>query len=575
MRNDSLSVRLEYNTDLFEADTIERMIDHFETLLTGVIADPDMSCGELPLLPEAEKQKLLVDWNQTDFVYPPGGTMHGKFEQQVILQPDAIALYADGVELSYRELNRRANKLAAILQSHGVGPEILVAMCSERCAELIIGLLAIQKAGGAYVPVDPEYPPQRVAHMLTDSEAPVLLTQTGVLDRLPEHSAAVICLDEFDWAVDDTHDANPASGVKDENLGYTIYTSGSTGLPKGVEIEHRNAVALIEWAGQVFAPEEWQGVLASTSICFDLSVFEIFCPLGLGGRIVLVKDALALPELPAEAGVTLINSVPSAMAELVRIKGVPDSVRTVNLAGEPLSTALVNSIYELGMVERVNDLYGPSEDTTYSTWTLREANATPTIGRPLYNTQAYLLDPYGQPVPTGVAGELYLGGKGVTRGYRNRPELTAEKYVPNPFSDEPGARLFRTADQARYKLDGNLEFLGRLDHQVKLRGFRIELGEIETALASHSAVENTVVMAREDREGDKRLVAYIVASTEGLEGEELEQWEAEQVNQWQDLWQDAYSRDSETDDLALDFKGWNSSYTAETDSARGNARVAR
>jgi len=561
--NDTLSVRLEYNTDLFEADTIERMIDHFETLLGGIIADPDMSCGELPILPEKEKQQLLVDWNQTDFVYPPGGTMHGKFEQQVVLQPDSIALLADGVEYSYRELNRRANKLAAILQEHGVGPEILVAMCSERCAELIIGLLAIQKAGGAYVPVDPEYPPQRVAHMLTDSEAPVLLTQTGVLERLPEHSAAVICLDEFDWQTDDSHDTNPTSGVRDDNIGYTIYTSGSTGMPKGVEIEHRNAVAMIEWAGQVFKPREWQGVLASTSVCFDLSVFEIFCPLGLGGRIVLVKDALALPELPADAGVTLINSVPSAMAELVRIKGVPDTVRTVNLAGEPLSTALVNSIYELGMVERVNDLYGPSEDTTYSTWTLREANATPTIGRPLYNTQAYLLDPYGQPVPIGVAGELYLAGKGVTRGYRNRPELTAEKYVPNPFSDEPGARMFRTADQARYKLDGNLEFLGRLDHQVKLRGFRIELGEIETALASHSAVENTVVMAREDREGDKRLVAYIVASTEGLEGEELEQWEAEQVNQWQDLWQDAYSRESDSDDLALDFKGWNSSYTAE------------
>ena len=472
--------------------------------------------------------------------------MHGRFEQQVALQPDAIALFANELEYSYREVNRRANKLAAELQAHGVGPEVLVAMCSERCAELIIGLLAIQKAGGAYVPVDPEYPPGRVAHMLSDSAAPVLLTQTAVLERLPEHNATVICLDEFDWATTAEHDANVVSEVTDANIAYTIYTSGSTGLPKGVEIEHRNAVALIEWAGQAFAPAEWRGVLASTSVCFDLSVFEIFCPLGLGGRIVLVKDALALPELPAAAGVTLINTVPSAMAELVRIKGVPDSVRTVNLAGEPLSTALVNSIYELGMIERVNDLYGPSEDTTYSTWTLREANATPTIGRPLYNTQAYLLDSFGEPVPIGVAGELYLGGAGVTRGYRNRPELTAERYVRNPFSDAPGARMYRTGDQARYRQDGKLEFLGRLDHQVKLRGFRIELGEIETALASHPAVENTVVMAREDREGDKRLVAYIVASTEGLEGEELEQWEAEQVNQWQDLWQDAYSRESDT-----------------------------
>ena len=414
------------------------------------------------------------------------------------------------------------------------------------------------------MPLDPDYPPQRVTHMLTDSNAPVLLTQTALLERLPAHSATTVCLDTFDWQTSALHDENPASGVRDHNLGYTIYTSGSTGLPKGVEIEHRNAVALIEWAGQVFRREEFAGVLASTSVCFDLSVFEIFCPLGLGGRVVLVKDALALPELPADAGVTLINSVPSAMAELVRIKGVPASVKTVNLAGEPLSTALVNAIYALGTVNQVNDLYGPSEDTTYSTWTRREANALPTIGRPIYNTQAYLLDAHRQPVPIGVAGELYLGGAGVTRGYRNRPQMTAERYVANPFNSAPGKnRLYRTGDKIRYRRDGNMEFLGRLDHQVKLRGFRIELGEIETALASHPAVENTVVMAREDREGDKRLVAYIVASTQGLEGAELQKWENEQVNQWQDLWQAAYSGDSEADDLAYDFKGWNSSYSGD------------
>ena len=561
--NDSLSVRLEYNTDLFETETIERMIDHFETLLTGIIESPDRSIGELPLLPQEECRKLLVDWNQTGFDYPAGGTMHGYFERQVNKQPDAIAMLADGTDYSYRELNRRANKLAAELQKLGVGPEILVAVCSERCAELVTSLFAVQKAGGAYVPVDPDYPPQRVAHMLTDSEAPVLLTQTSLLDRMPEHSAQVICLDTFDWDTDATHDANPVSGVGPDNLGYTIYTSGSTGLPKGVEIEHGNAVALIEWAGQVFAPAEFEGVLASTSVCFDLSVYEIFCPLGLGGRIILVKDALALPELDDSANITLINTVPSAMAELVRIKGVPDTVKTVNLAGEPLSTALVNSIYEPGTVERVNDLYGPSEDTTYSTWTLRKANALPSIGRPVYNTQAYLLDRFGEPVPTGVPGELYLGGEGVTRGYRNRPELTASRYLADPFSGEPGARMYRTGDQVRYRSGGEIEFIGRLDHQVKLRGFRIELGEIETALASHSAVENTVVMAREDREGDKRLVAYIVASTEGLEGEELEQWESEQVSQWQDLWQDAYSQSGDIEDLAYDFRGWNSSYSGD------------
>ena len=562
--NNTLSVRIEYNTDLFEAATIHSMIDHFETLLAGATAEPSRSVGELPILTPAERHKLLVEWNATDFDYPAGGTMHSYFERQVSQQPDAPALLAGNANLSYRELNRRANKLAYKLRELGVGPEVMVAICSERSAELIIAMLAVQKAGGAYVPLDPDYPPQRVTHMLTDSNAPVLLTQTLLLDRLPAHSATTVCLDVFDWQTSTLHDANPASGVRDHNLGYTIYTSGSTGLPKGVEIEHRNAVALIEWAGQVFRREEFAGVLASTSVCFDLSVFEIFCPLGLGGRVVLVKDALALPELAADAGVTLINSVPSAMAELVRIKGVPASVKTVNLAGEPLSTALVNSIYALGTVEQVNDLYGPSEDTTYSTWTRREANALPTIGRPIDNTQAYLLDAHRQPVPIGVAGELYLGGSGVTRGYRNRPQMTAERYVANPFNSEPGRnRLYRTGDKIRYRRDGNMEFLGRLDHQVKLRGFRIELGEIETALASHPAVENTVVMAREDREGDKRLVAYIVASTQGLEGAELQKWEAEQVNQWQDLWQAAYSDDTAADDLAYDFKGWNSSYSGD------------
>jgi len=503
---------LEYNTDLFDAATIESLLEHLTKLLEGAIANPDAQVGALPLLNDTERQRLLVDWNATEFDYPRDGTMHGLFEQQAALQPDAIALYTRAAELTYRELNRRANKLAGELAALGVGPETLVGVCCQRDAEIIVGLLAILKAGGAYVPIDPNYPAERVAFMLEDSQAPVLLSQTQVLEQLPQHEAQVICLDSFDWHTDDAHDANPASGVTAANLGYTIYTSGSTGLPKGVEIEHRNAVALIEWAGSVFAREEFAGVLASTSVCFDLSVYEIFVTLGQGGRIVLVSNALELPDLPAEANVTLINTVPSAIAELVRMQGLPASVKTVNLAGEPLQTWLVNEIYATGTVQDVNDLYGPSEDTTYSTWTRREADAPPTVGKPIANTQVYLLDEYGEPVPAGVIGEMYLGGSGVTRGYRNRPELTTEKFLANPFSSEPDARMYRTGDQARYRRDGNIEFLGRIDQQVKLRGFRIELGEVETRLREEATVNDAVVIIREDTPGDQRMVAYVTAA---------------------------------------------------------------
>jgi len=511
---DGLAAEFEYNKDIFDHATIERMVEHFGLLLEGITANPDLPIGQYELLSKAEQQKILIEWNDTGFAYPAAGTMHSLFEQQVALTPDAVAIYCDGREISYVQLNRNANRLAHRLIELGISTEALVAVCSERRIEMLTGMLAILKAGGAYVPVDPDYPPDRVAYMLQDSQASVVLTSNNVRDKLPETSAQILILDEFGFDDTTLADTNPAVTVLPAQLGYTIYTSGSTGLPKGVEIEHRNAVALIEWMRDIFTPAQMAGVLASTSICFDLSVFEIFGTLGLGGRIVLVPDALALPALPPAANVTLINTVPSAIAELVRVNGLPTSLKTVNLAGEPLSTLLVNEIYATGTVEAVNDLYGPSEDTTYSTWTRREANQRATIGRPLHNTQAYVLDKHKRPVPVGVAGELYLAGAGVTRGYRNQPELTREKYLPNPFSTEPDARMYGTGDLVRYRPDGNLEYIGRIDHQIKLRGFRIELGEIETALVEHPAISKAVVIIREDQPGDKRLVGYAV--TEGL-----------------------------------------------------------
>ena len=559
---DGLSTSLLYNTDLFDAATMERMLQHFRLLLEGIAAAPDSKIGALPLLSEAETRQLLVEWNQTAFAYPQGLTMHSLFEERATVQPDAIAVWHNGTQISYGELNRRANRLAKKLLSMGAKRGDLIGISVERCPDMIAGMLAILKTGAAYVPLDPNYPPDRVTFMLEDSAAAILLTQEALLARLPKNSAQLLCLDSFDWGNPDEQDENPVCGVQPSDLGYVIYTSGSTGIPKGVAIEHRNAVALIEWARDVFQPEQFAGVLASTSICFDLSVFEIFCTLGIGGRIVLVRDALALPELPQDANVTLINTVPSAIAELVRVNGIPASIKTVNLAGEPLTTALADAIYELGTVRDVNDLYGPSEDTTYSTWTRRAPGAAPSIGRPVHNTQAYILDPEGKPTPIGVPGELYLGGAGVTRGYLNRPELTAEKFPPNPFSDDSNARLYRTGDRVRYRSDASIEFMGRLDHQVKLRGFRIELGEIETRIEQHEAVDKALVIVREDNPGDQRLVAYLQAGSDNLDREQIEKWEAEQVSQWEDLWQNTYSAKQDVE-LGSDFSGWISSYTGE------------
>jgi amino acid adenylation domain-containing protein len=414
--------------------------------------------------------------------------------------------------LTYRELNTRANRLAHYLIELGVRPEQVVGMCLERSLNMVVGLLGILKAGGAYVPLDPAYPNDRIAFMLEDSQAQVLVTQQNIAGRMVSRPAKTVCLDA-DWPQILTNpDRNLSRRAAPHNLAYVIYTSGSTGTPKGVAIEHRSTVTFIKWAQSVFTADELSGVLASTSICFDLSVFELFVTLSLGGRVILVENALGLPSLRTETNVKLINTVPSAIHELLRMKAVPRSVMTVNLAGEPLSTDLVNAIYRQTRASKVYDLYGPTEDTTYSTYTLRSPGVIATIGRPIADTQAYVLDQRRQFVPVGVPGELYLGGAGLARGYLNRPELTAEKFVANPLEDAPSPRLYRTGDLVRWREEGQLEYLGRIDHQVKIRGFRIELGEIESRLRCHPALEQAVVAAREDSPGNKRLVAYLVTT---------------------------------------------------------------
>ena len=505
-----------YDRRRFTDDSIERLLGHLRTLLESIAAQTSaasQTLAELQLLTSREREQVLVEWNNTARDYPQDLCLPEMFEAQVERTPERIAaVHTDG-ELTYRELNARANKLARYLRKLGVGPETCVGVLMERSLEMLVGLLGVLKAGGAYVPLDPEYPQERLAFMLADSGARALLTQQRLVEHLPAHQAQLICVDTDGQAIDRESAENLRCDVTARNLAYVIYTSGSTGWPKGTAIEHRSAAILSQWARESFEPEAFAGTLALTSICFDLSIFELFVPLHCGGKVIIVRDVLHLSQVPATHQVTLINTVPSAIDELLQLSYLPASAYVVNLAGEPLQKKLVQQLYERKTVKHVFNLYGPTEDTTYSTWGLmtRDDHESPTVGRPISNTRSYMLDRRGRPLPIGIPGELHLGGMGLARGYLGRPDLTAEKFIPDPFSVEPGARMYRTGDLARFLPDGRIDFLGRMDDQVKIRGYRIEPGEIETALNEYPSVKTCVVVARVDADDDKRLVAYIVA----------------------------------------------------------------
>lgn len=500
-----------YDRSRIGFDDIDRLLGYLTSFLNGISAEPDRSLKHLPVMSEKERRKLLFDLNNCALEVQNDLCIHHLFEAQVLRTPDDPALVTADRRLSYRELDRLAGIVADRLRGLGVGPEILVAICLERSVELIVGILGILKAGGAYVPLDPAYPKARLDQILDDACAPFLLTQSSVSDKLGRMAATVILIDQASSFVEDSPSSVELVTVQANNLAYVIYTSGSTGRPKGVAIEHRNTVAFLTWATSVFSVEKLKGTVASTSVCFDLSIFEIFAPLSCGGTVLLVENILHLPSSQVSSEATLINTVPSAMVELLRMDGLPQSVSTVNLAGEPLKSFLVKRIYETGTVHEVFDLYGPTEDTTYSTYTLRK-DGHATIGRPILNTQAYVLDRNMEPVPMGFPGELYLGGAGLARGYLNQPDLTAAGFLQNPFDPDPNARVYKTGDLVRYLPSLELEYIGRIDNQVKIRGFRIELGEIETVLLSDPSVEEALVVARDDGGRGKRLVAYVVGN---------------------------------------------------------------
>jgi len=509
----SLTALLEYATDLFDAPTVARLGCSFLALLSGLVTEggAGMPVSRLPLLGEGESWQIRAEWHEPGQPASQEECLHHLVATQAARTPEATALVAGRERITYRDLERRAGALARRLAALGVGPEVRVGVCLSRTPALVVSLLGILQAGGAYVPLDPNYPRERLGFMLEDADAAVLITETALAERLPASRARVLLLDspEEDRPAG-TEPARESTRALPGNLAYLIYTSGSTGRPKAVAIEHRSAVAFVHWALAVFTREELAAVLASTSISFDLSVFELFVPLACGGQIVLAGTVLELPELPAAGEVTLINSVPSAVSALLELeRALPAGVRTVNLAGEPLKGSLAQALYAAGAA-RVRNLYGPSEDTTYSTFETvkRGSRREPTIGRPITGTWARLLDRSLELAPVGVPGEIYLGGAGLARGYLGRPELTAERFVPDPL--DVGTRLYRTGDLGRLLPDGRIEYLGRLDNQVKVRGFRIELGEIETALEAHPQVREAVVVARGEPGGDRFLAAYVV-----------------------------------------------------------------
>lgn len=471
---------------------------------------------EKQLLSGDRRLSVQQEWNRTGVVYPDK-CIHQLFEEQVERAPGSTAIKCGDRKLTYGELNAASNRLANYIRSLGIGPEVRVGICLERSIEMVIAMLATLKAGGAYVPLDPKYPGERLQYMLADSRAQLLLMKSPVPGVFEGLRTACVVLDAAQQEIAACASSSPAVSMSTQNAAYVIYTSGSTGRPKGVVIRHSSAATLIYWSRDTYSNRELSGVLASTSICFDISIFEIFVPLCWGGAVIIVDNPIELPRLPEAAKVTLINTSPSIMSQLIKGGQLPSGLQTVNLAGEPLKRRLVQQIYGATNAKRVVNLYGPTEDTTYSTCVSLEKDDSREvpIGRPIANTQAYVLDAELEPVEAGEVGNLYIGGDGLARGYLDRPELTAQSFIPNSFTETPGERLYRTGDLARWNRDGNLEFLGRADHQVKIRGVRIELGEIESVLLEQSQVREVTVVVHGEDTGNQQLAAYYVADSGG------------------------------------------------------------
>ncbi|MFE0209031.1 amino acid adenylation domain-containing protein, partial [Streptomyces sp. NPDC058985] len=512
--------------DMFDLESAQRLAERWTRVLGLLTADPQTRIGAVGVLDAAERDRLLVEWNHTMADLPDVSSVGELFEAQVARTPDAPAVVCEGVELSYAELDARANRLARRLIGQGVGPEKVVGLCLPRGTEMVAAILGVWKAGGAYLPIDPAYPVERIAYMVDDAGAMVVLAQRSTVGAVPE-SAAVLVTDspEVEAELADLSGTAVATrtgaAVSPSTTAYVIYTSGSTGLPKGVLVEHRSVVSLLSWAARTFSADEFSRVLVSTSFTFDVSVFETFGPLVSGGSIEVVQDVLALADRRRGAeAVSLISGVPSALSQVLAGGTAETGVRTVVLAGEALTAGAVREIQSALPGARVANIYGPTEATVYATgwWGDGAVQGVPPIGRPVANARVYALDEHMSPVPVGVVGELYIAGEGLARGYANRAGMTAERFVADPFG-AGGGRLYRTGDLVRWAPDGQLEYLGRSDEQVKVRGFRVEPGEVEAVVTACAGVARAAVVVREDTPGDKRLVAYVVPIASGGEDE--------------------------------------------------------
>jgi amino acid adenylation domain-containing protein len=512
---DEILLETEYNTDLFDAARVERMVGHLHTVLESVAGNPEQRLADLPLLTTAERHQLLVEWNPVGADYRDEDKyIHKLFETQVERTPDAIAVIFEESTLTYRELNRRADALADQLRALGVGPDILVALFLERSLDMVVGMLGVLKAGGAYVPLEPSHPRKRLAYMLADAKPLVLLTQGRLRSKLPPHRSHVVVIDGGGPPAARLGHA-PAAGRahSPSDLAYMIYTSGSTGMPKGVEIDHRAVVNMLASMQHRPGLGAEDTMLAITTLTFDIAVLEIFLPLTLGARVVIaasetVGDGMALASLMERSGASVMQATPTTLRMLLDAgwTGVPGL--KILCGGEAWTAELANQL--LPRCGSLWNMYGPTETTVWSAVTKVGAGRPIVIGPPIANTRFYVLDGALQLVPVGVPGELYIGGDGLARGYLHQPQLTRERFVTDPFTAEPGARMYRSGDLVRRLPDGTFEFLGRLDHQVKIRGHRIELGEIEAALERHPGVERCAVVAQEDAHGGHRLVAYII-----------------------------------------------------------------